>query len=62
MAEFLRMGGYAFYIWCSYGVVAALLAYQYFAPLRKRRKLLAELATQAERANEAQAPRQPAES
>ena len=60
MAEFLRMGGYAFYIWCSYGVVAALLAYQYFAPLRKRRKLLAELAAQAERGDEA--PRQRGES
>ncbi len=44
MAEFLHMGGYAFYVWSSYGMVAAVLGYHYFSPLIRRRKLLAELA------------------
>lgn len=46
MAEFLQMGGYAFYVWLSYGTVAAVLGYQYFAPLLKRKKLLDELAAE----------------
>ena len=49
----LSMGGHGFYVWCSYGVVAAVLAYHYFSPLVKHKKLLAELAS--ERASE-QAP------
>ncbi len=43
MAEFLHMGGYGFFVWGSYGVVAAVLIQQYVAPLRRRKKLLAEL-------------------
>ena len=43
MAEFLHMGGYGFYVWCSYGVVVAVLLYHYFLPLLKEKKLLAEL-------------------
>ncbi len=40
------MGGYGFYVWCSYGVVAVVLAWHYFSPLVKRKKLLAELAAE----------------
>lgn len=46
MAEFLHMGGYAFFVWSSYGVVAVLLVYHAVAPIRKRRKLLATLAVE----------------
>ena len=52
------MGGHGFYVWCSYGVVTAVLAYQYFSPLVRRKKLLAELA--AERAAGQTAPAPPA--
>lgn len=47
MAEFFAMGGYAFYVWGSYGVVAAVLVHQYVAPLIRRRKLLREVAGEA---------------
>lgn len=44
MAEFFGMGGYAWFVWGSYGLVAAVLLQQYIAPLLRRRKLLRELA------------------
>ena len=53
--HWLSMGGHGFYVWCSYGVVAAVLAYHYFSPLVKHKKLLAELASE-------QAPEQVSES
>lgn len=49
MREFFFMGGHGFYVWTSYGVVVALLVYQYVVPLLKRRKLLAQLAAERER-------------
>ena len=49
MAEFLQMGGHGFYVWCSYGVVAGVLVQQYVSPLVKRKKLLAELASERAR-------------
>ena len=47
MIEFLHMGGYGFYVWCSYGVVVTVLLYHYFFPLVKRKKLLKELSGEA---------------
>ena len=32
VAEYFRMGGYAFYVWCSYAVVLAVLAFNLAAP------------------------------
>ena len=37
------MGGYAFYVWTSYALAAAVLLANLFVPLRLRRRLLAEL-------------------
>lgn len=37
MAGFWSMGGYAFYVWGAYGVVALLLAIELFQ-LRSRRR------------------------
>ena len=38
VAEYFRMGGYAFYVWCSYAVVLVVLALNLAAPaLRLRR-------------------------
>ena len=37
MSEFLAMGGYAFYVWGSYGVTFALLALEVIL-LRKRKR------------------------
>ena len=37
------MGGYAFYVWTAYGITAAVLFFNVVAPLRQRRRLLADL-------------------
>jgi heme exporter protein D len=40
MNEFFHMGGYAFYVWASYGLTAGvLLANLIFATMRRRRIL-----------------------
>jgi heme exporter protein D len=36
VSEFFAMGGYAFYVWGSYGVTVACLALEVFFLLRKR--------------------------
>lgn len=47
--HFLAMGGYGFYVWGSYGVVAALLLYHYCAPWVRHRRLRAYLKAQPPR-------------
>ena len=44
MADFLHMGGYAFYVWLSYGIVVAVLGYHFIAPAIRLRQLKAEIA------------------
>jgi heme exporter protein D len=36
MSEFFHMGGYALYVWGSYGVAAVALAVEVFLVLRKK--------------------------
>ena len=43
MADFLAMHGYGFYVWTAYGVFFVVLFIDAFAPLRQRRRTLAEL-------------------
>ena len=43
MVEFLHMGGYGFYVWCSYGIVVAVLIGNYVWAWMLRKKLLREL-------------------
>jgi heme exporter protein D len=43
MGEFFHMGGYAFYVWTSYGLALIVLLANVLAPLRQRRKILADL-------------------
>jgi heme exporter protein D len=38
MSEFLHMGGYAFYVWGSYGVTFALLAIEVFLLMKRKRE------------------------
>ena len=47
--EFLNMGGYAFYVWTSYAIAAAVLIANLVAPVRLRRKLLLDLNRKARR-------------
>ena len=37
--EFLDMGGYAFYVWASFGLTAVVLAWNVAAPVLRLRRL-----------------------
>ena len=43
MTDFLSMGGYAAYVWGSYGAAAAVFAWNLVVPLLRRRALRREL-------------------
>ena len=47
VAEYLRMGGYAFYVWGSYAVVLVVLAFNLAAPALRLRRVRRALARQA---------------
>jgi heme exporter protein D len=49
MREFLNMGGYAFYVWTSYGIAAVVLVLNILIPLRQHRRLLVRIARRARR-------------
>jgi heme exporter protein D len=42
LAQFFHMGGYAFYVWMSYGSVLALLFLQWFLPWRRFKRWINE--------------------
>lgn len=44
ITEFFAMGGYAFYVWSSYGIVAVVLIANVIAVRHRRRVLMRELA------------------
>jgi len=48
--EFLHMGGYAFYVWTSYGLAMIVLVLNVILPMRQRKKLLNDIARTARRA------------
>ena len=50
MAEFLHMGGYAFYVWTSYGITALVLLLNLLVPLWQRKRLFTDIARKARRA------------
>lgn len=43
MKEFLEMGGYAFYVWTSYGIAFVVLALNIVQPLIQQRRVLQAL-------------------
>jgi heme exporter protein D len=43
MSEFLHQGGYAFYVWTTYGLTLALLVAEIVQLRRQRRTILARL-------------------
>jgi heme exporter protein D len=47
MIEFLNMGGYAFYVWGSYGAAVAVFAWNVVAPRLERARLRRALAAEA---------------
>ena len=42
-AEFFNMGGYATYVWSSYGVTFVVLLWNVIAPLMRRKKIIAQV-------------------
>lgn len=47
--EFFNMGGYAFFVWTSYGITLVILLANILSPFMQRRRLLADLARRARR-------------
>jgi heme exporter protein D len=43
MSEFFAMDGYAVFVWPSFAITAAVMAWAYWAPWRHHRRLLREL-------------------
>lgn len=47
--EFFAMGGHAFYVWTSFGSVAAIMLANWLLPLFAHRKLISDIRRQLER-------------
>lgn len=44
LAEFFHMGGYAFYVWSSYGIAFLVLGLNLLLPMFSRQRVLREIA------------------
>ncbi len=49
LAEFLAMGGYAFYVWTSYGLTLVVLLANIIIPIWQRKQLLRSLSLKQQR-------------
>lgn len=49
MSEFFSMGGYAFYVWTSYGVFALALIWTTLSPLLRKRAVIQRIQDRIER-------------
>jgi len=49
MQEFFAMGGYAFYVWTSYGLTLIVLLANIIIPVMQRRQLLRSLTLKQKR-------------
>lgn len=49
MKEFLHMGGYAFYVWTSYGLTLVVLAINVIIPIQHEHAILKTLARKLNR-------------
>ncbi len=43
VSEFFHMGGYAAYVWSSYGLATVVLAWVFLSPIFSRRTIIKEL-------------------
>lgn len=43
VSEFFHMGGYAVYVWSSYGISAVVLAWVFLSPIFSRKNIIKEL-------------------
>ena len=51
VADFFRMGGYAFFVWWSYAIVAVVLALNFIAPALRHRRVVRALARDVDSAD-----------
>lgn len=42
MADFLNMGGYAFYVWSSFGIATAIILFNIIEPILHHKNALQE--------------------
>lgn len=49
MRDFFAMGGYAFYVWTSYGLALVVLAFNIIQPLLHKRRVLKRITRQVRR-------------
>ncbi|ASJ95263.1 MULTISPECIES: heme exporter protein CcmD [Shewanella] len=49
LTDFFNMGGYAFYVWLSYGITAFALGTLILVSLRQKRKILTEISKKMQR-------------
>ena len=42
-SEFFHMGGYAFFVWSSYGIASVLMGWMFVSPIFKRKQIIKEL-------------------
>jgi heme exporter protein D len=49
LTEFFHMGGYAIYVWSSYGLALLVLMMNLILPIIRRRKLIASFARRERR-------------
>jgi len=43
MAEFLHMGGYAFFVWTSYGLATIVLVANVILPIQRKKEIMNNL-------------------
>lgn len=43
VSEFFHMGGYAFYVWTSYGIALFVLVMTFIAPILSKKQILKDL-------------------
>lgn len=60
-SEFFHMGGYAFFVWSSYGISTLLLGWVFISPIFRRKQIIRELCMKY-RQQERQQQDNPAES
>ena len=51
LQEFFAMGGYAFYVWTSYGICFVVLLLNVVLPIIQRKQFLRQLAHKQKRQN-----------
>jgi heme exporter protein D len=49
LENFFAMGGYAFYVWTSYGLTLVVLVFNLLSPVVQRKQLLRQLALKQKR-------------